>query len=1075
MAMTSRISRWRLLATAAALLAGATMTLAAPAEAQAHTTSPVTRHFVTAAPVSRLAPAARGDVRQSCAAAPAKGHAACTAMYLTDVKPHRGTFDADTVPVGYGPADLQSAYSLPSATAGTGQTVALIEAYDDPAAEADLAVYRSQYGLKPCTTANGCFRKVNQSGGTSYPAPNASWAEETSVDMDMVSAACPDCHILVVEANNQGFASLGAAVDEAVALGAKFVSNSYAGIETASDDQDYNTYYNHPGVAVVVSAGDDGYGVDYPAASSYVTAVGGTSLTRSDATARGWAETVWNNAYGGTGSGCSAFEAKPTWQHDTGCADRTVNDVSADADPATGVAVYDSYQFQGWDQFGGTSVGTPLITAAYALAGTPAVGTYPASYPYAEPSALNDVTTGADGSCTPDYLCTAELGYDGPTGLGTPDGVAAFTTAHGDITGTVTSAATGKPVKGAQVSLAGGTTTTNASGDYDLSVSAGSYAVTASNYTYTSSTDSGVTVTGGTTATADFSLTPQPTVTISGQVTDGSGHGWPLYAAVTASGVPGTVYTNPYTGRYTITVLPSAAYTLQVTSVTAGYQTASQQVSVATSNLTQNIAVPVNGNAGCVAPGYAEHGIALSEPFDGTSQPAGWTVTDGSPGWVFDDPGGRGNLTGGSGGFAIADPAAEGGEVVDSSLVSPSLNLSDDPDPVLSFDTSDTNNALSQVFYSTDGGSTWTTAAFSSGSTSLEGPNLTGPGVVAVSLPQAANSPDVQIEFTEEEDTSGFWELDNVSVYDGTCTSVSGGLVAGVVKDANTGAGLAGATVASVADPSESATTMASPSTRPMLAGFYELFAAGRGQQSFAISDAGGYETQAMTVRVTKNGMAKADTSLQAGDLRLSPATKLAATVVSGNAVTVPVTIINAGAMPASFTLTSQGNDGGDMAWLSESPTSGQVPAGGSTTVQVTMTSADTTGTGQPGSYTGSLNATTDTPYTPSLDVAMTVKPPASWGQITGTIVGATCDGGTTPLADATVEITAAGATSSVLTGDQGTYSWWLPQTAGSATVIASLNGWQAQLSKAKIKAGRTTTVNLTLQLASSCSTLRTR
>ena len=150
----------------------------------------------------------------------------------------------------------------PPGTAG--QTVALIENGDDPNAEADLGVYRAQYGLTPCTTANGCFRKVSQSGGTSYPPPDPSWAKETSLDLDMVSAACPACRILLVEAASNSVADLGAAVNEAVTLGARFVSNSYGGPEAPGEGQAYNTYYNHPGVAVTASSGDTGYGVAVP-------------------------------------------------------------------------------------------------------------------------------------------------------------------------------------------------------------------------------------------------------------------------------------------------------------------------------------------------------------------------------------------------------------------------------------------------------------------------------------------------------------------------------------------------------------------------------------------------------------------------------------------------------------------------------------------------------------------------------------------------------------------------------------------------------------------------------------------
>jgi subtilase family serine protease len=339
--------------------------------------------------------------------------------------------DAAT-PSGYGPSDLQSAYGLTAASAsnGSGQTIAIVDAYNDPNAEADLAKYRSYYGLPACTTANGCFKKVSQTGSTtSLPTSDSGWSEEISLDLDMVSAIAPNAKILLVEAKSATMANLGKAVNEAVTLGAKFVSNSYGGSESSSDTSYDTSYFNHPGVAITVSAGDEGYGAEYPAASKYVTSVGGTAL-KTSSTTRGWTETVWNtSSTEGTGSGCSAYDAKPTWQTDTGCTKRMIADVSAVADPATGVSVYDSYGSDGtgWNTYGGTSASSPIIASVYALAGTPSSGSYPSSFPYAHTSALNDVTSGNNGSCTTSYFCTAKSGYDGPTGLGTPQGLSAFT------------------------------------------------------------------------------------------------------------------------------------------------------------------------------------------------------------------------------------------------------------------------------------------------------------------------------------------------------------------------------------------------------------------------------------------------------------------------------------------------------------------------------------------------------------------------------------------------------------------------------------------------------------------------
>ena len=358
---------------------------------------------------------APGGVAHTCGPA-APGEARCHAQVRLGPDGKPGT---SSTPSGYGPADLQSAYKLPSSTGGAGLTVAIVDAYGYPNAESDLGVYRSHFGLPACTTANGCFRKVDQNGGTAYPTGNSGWATEQALDVDMVSAICPSCKIVLVEAKSSQQSDLDTAVDTAARLGAIAISNSYGGSESSASAND--THYDHPGVAVTASSGDNGYGVEFPASSQYVTAVGGTSLSKAS-NARGWSETAWSSA----GSGCSAYVAKPSWQKDTGCSMRTVADVSAVADPYTGVSVYETYGHRGgWQVYGGTSVASPIVASVYALSGG-GWASQPTSYAYASPSSLFDVTSGSNGSCGGTYLCTAEVGYDGPTGLGTPDGVGAF-------------------------------------------------------------------------------------------------------------------------------------------------------------------------------------------------------------------------------------------------------------------------------------------------------------------------------------------------------------------------------------------------------------------------------------------------------------------------------------------------------------------------------------------------------------------------------------------------------------------------------------------------------------------------
>ncbi|MEY9863644.1 hypothetical protein ABH935_009297 [Catenulispora sp. GAS73] len=368
-----------------------------------------------------------GNVKNACGLAK-PGRARCFAEIRTDVHGGKGVRGqvagaAATLPQGLGPADLRSAYKLP-AIGGRGQTVAIVDAGDDATAEADLTVYRTTYGLPACTTANGCFHKVNQRGATTPLPADQGWGVEIALDLDMVSAACPQCHILLVEGDTADFNDLGLSVNTAVSLGAKEVSNSYGATEQ-NGDQVIAPYYSHPGVAIVASSGDSGYGVaSAPAAFPSVVAVGGTSLTKA-ANARGWTETAWR----GAGSGCSAWFAKPAWQTDPNCPGRMVADVAADADPQTGPAIYGTTDgITGWGIVGGTSASSPYLAGVIALAGHPQ--RFPdASYLYSHTSGLYDVVGGANNEvldCGGDYQCNAVAGYDGPTGLGTPHGLGAF-------------------------------------------------------------------------------------------------------------------------------------------------------------------------------------------------------------------------------------------------------------------------------------------------------------------------------------------------------------------------------------------------------------------------------------------------------------------------------------------------------------------------------------------------------------------------------------------------------------------------------------------------------------------------
>jgi hypothetical protein len=424
--MHRTLTRW-LTPVAAALAALALLTLgAAPARAA---TASVASGYVLPAGIEAPCAAASGD------------DATCAALVDSAA--------STTTPSGLDPQELQQAYDLQSGLSGSFQTVAVVTAYDAPDAASDLATYRSQYSLPPCTTADGCFSKVNETGGTAYPGTSAGWSANAAQSLDAISAICPNCHILLVEATGADITDLGTAENEAVSLGAKFIDNDWvlpeAGLQ--SSELTYDTeYFDHPGVAITAPAGNSGYGtIEYPAASQYVTAVGGTSLTPATGPVRGYTETAW----AGTSSGCSAYEPKPAWQTDTGCTTRTLNDVAADADPeigSGGVAYYDTPDTGGWGVGGGTAVAAAIVAAVYALAGTPASGTYPAEYPYEHPGGdyttpgnaypdsdgLYNITSGSTGTCSPTYLCTAGAGYNGPTGLGTPASLASFSSSGGE-------------------------------------------------------------------------------------------------------------------------------------------------------------------------------------------------------------------------------------------------------------------------------------------------------------------------------------------------------------------------------------------------------------------------------------------------------------------------------------------------------------------------------------------------------------------------------------------------------------------------------------------------------------------
>jgi hypothetical protein len=486
-----------------------------------------------------------------------------------------------SVPGGLTPQSLHTAYSLPTEGPGSStQTIALVDAYNDPTAEADLAVYDKAFGLPACTAANGCFRKINQSGKASpLPAKQGEWATEISLDVQMAHAICQNCHILLVESNNETWGSLGAAVNAAVAAGATEISNSYGGPEGAGYESLNSPYYVHPGVVITVASGDCGYfnqgcsgrtaAADFPADSPDVVAVGGTSLSESGST---WGSTVWNDG----GSGCSHIFTAPLWQSAaatfsaTACGSgRSVADIAAVGDPYTGVDVYDSTPAgsgapTGWGVWGGTSAASPIVAAEFALAGGARGISDPATTLYShvgESGALYDVVSGSNGSCSGATACKAGSGYDAPTGVGSPVGLNAFVVA-------------GSPVSTSAPTISGGVEQ-----GQTLTASAGEWSASPTSYAYQweicdSSGANCSAVTGATAHT--YTLTAAAvglTVRAVVKASNATGGGTPAVSAQTssvASNVPQVSGVTPASGITGSTVTITGSALLGTTGVRFG-------------------------------------------------------------------------------------------------------------------------------------------------------------------------------------------------------------------------------------------------------------------------------------------------------------------------------------------------------------------------------------------------------------------------------------------------------------------------------------------------------------------------
>jgi Carboxypeptidase regulatory-like domain/Kelch motif len=472
---------------------------------------------------------------------------------------------------------------------------------------------------------------------------------------------------------------------------------------------------------------------------------------------------------------------------------------------------------------------------------------------------------------------------------------------HGDLTGIVTNSSNGQPIAGALVSTSNGSTTTNAQGQYSLTLPAGSYDVTFSAFGFTSETHNGIQITDGGTTTLNAALDPAPMVTLSGTVTDGGGHGWPLYTRIEVEGRPGgPIYTDPVTGQYSFSIPAGATYTIKYTATLPGYQVVTDEVVVGSGNTTHDVAIPIQDN--CTAPGYRFNFTpALTENFNAGTQPPGWIVTDEigqGQTWAFQDLGNRGNLTGGDGLFAIIDSDRFGpGRTQDTSLVTPIVDLSTAATPVVRFNEDYLAWPLDvavDVDVSIDGGTTWQNAFH----------NLVsrrGPRVNTVQIPQAGGEADVKVRWRYRSTFGFWWEVDNAFIGNRSCDPIPGGLVVGNVNDTNTNDGLNAATVTSDDNPTDKATTGATPDDPNVGDGYYQMFSSLTGPHPFTASKSL-YQSQTKTVNVAADNATRADFSLASGRLVVNP-TSLTTSQVLGTTTTRTLTISNTGTAPAEFEL----------------------------------------------------------------------------------------------------------------------------------------------------------------------------
>jgi subtilisin family serine protease/N-acetylneuraminic acid mutarotase len=548
----------------------------------------------------------------------------------------------------------------------------------------------------------------------------------------------------------------------------------------------------------------------------------------------------------------------------------------------------------------GTSMAAPHVAGTVALMWS------------AAPSLIGDVdgtrellaSTAVD---TEDLSCGGSAQENNVFGEGRLDAYAATAAAPigdtGRLVGQVTNAETGDPLADATVRATSAgyqrSTTTDAEGRYELTLVAGTYDVAVSAYGYADATLSSVVVAKEQTTTSNPALTALPMTTITGRVTDGSGHGWPLYAGISVAGTPlGTIHTSPSDGTYRLQLPVDTTYRFAVRVEYPGYQTVTREIAVGSGAQTVDFAVPVNG-ATCAAPGYRTAYAGMRETFDAGTLPAGWerssTIGDG---WLFDDPGRRTNLTGGAGKFASID-SADGAAREDGTLTTPAVDLSDSTNPVVEFRTDFLgNNATVNLTLSTDGGATWQ-------SLWTRGTHFRGPQTVRIPVPDAAGKTDVRARFhyVNAISNNGWWQVDDVLIGSSKCEPTPGGLVVGNVRDDRAGDPVNKAVVHSVDRPAERATAAETPDDPALADGFYWMFSSLTGPRAFhAAYDFGQYEARTKTVDVQPDGATRVDFGLGMGELTITPGS-LEQTVELGGQRSVNLTLTNVGTGRASYDL----------------------------------------------------------------------------------------------------------------------------------------------------------------------------